>query len=275
VVRPKARRTEALYLVEKYKTAKARCCRLLGLSISTFSYKAEQSKDAPVRDKLMALAGENKRFGHPRLFVLLKREIPEINHKRSHRIYTDLDLQLERRKRKKLGSHQRLPPTRATEPDQIWAIDFMFDYLETGRRLKTLTVVDECSKISPGILVDHSIRGIDVTKFLDHLASGIYPKIIRTDQGTEFTSRAMLDWAYRHNIRLEFTKVRKPNQVVEAFNSRVRDECLNEHVFFSLQDAREKIDDWHWRYNNINPHSALGMKSPLGFAKQRETMLAS
>ena len=275
MVRPKARRTEALYLVEKYKTAKARCSRLLGLSISTFSYKAEPSKDAPVRDKLMALAGENKRFGHPRLFVLLRQEMPEINHKRSHRIYTDLDLQLERRKRKKLGSHQRLPPTRATEPDHVWAIDFMFDYLESGRRIKTLTVVDECSKISPGILVDHSIRGIDVTKFLDHLASGNYPKIIRTDQGTEFTSRSMLDWAYRHNIRLEFTKVRKPNQVVEAFNSRVRDECLNEHVFFSLQDAREKIDNWHWRYNNINPHSALGMKSPLGFAKQRETMLAS
>jgi len=275
VVRPKARRTEALYLVDKYKTTKARCCRLLGLGASTFSYRNKPSKDGPVRDKLISLAAENKRFGHPRLFVLLKRDMPEVNHKRSHRIYTDLDLQLERRKRKKLGSRQRLPPTRAIEPDQIWAIDFMFDYLETGRRLKTLTVVDEYSKISPGILVDHSIRGIDVTKFLDHLASGSYPKIIRTDQGTEFTSRVMLDWAYRHNVRLEFTKVRKPNQLIESFNSRVRDECLNEHVFFSLQDAREKIDDWHWRYNNINPHSALGMKSPLGFAKEREVMLAS
>lgn len=275
MVRPKDRRTEAFYLVEKYKTTKARCCRLLGLSISTFSYNAKPSKDGPIRDKLIALASENRRFGHPRLFVLLRQEMPDVNHKRSHRIYSELELQLERRKRKKLGTHQRLPPTRAVEPDHIWAIDFMFDYLETGRRLKTLTVVDECSKISPGILVDHSIRGTDVTRFLDHLASGIYPKIVRTDQGTEFASRAMLDWAYRHNIKLEFTKVRKPNQVIEAFNSRVRDECLNEHVFFSLQDAREKIDQWHWKYNNFNPHSALGMKSPLEFAKERETMLAS
>jgi putative transposase len=247
----------------------------LGLSVSTISYIAKPNQDGPVRDKLIYLAGENKRFGHPRLFVLLKSEMPKINHKRSHRIYTELDLQIQRRKRKKLGGHDRLPPTRATEPGQIWAIDFMFDYLETGRRLKTLTVIDECSKVSPGVLVDHSIRGIDVTKFLDHLASGAYPKILRTDQGTEFTSRAMLDWAYRHNVRLEFTKVRKPNQVIESFNSRVRDECLNEHVFFSLLDAREKIDDWHWRYNNINPHSALGMKSPIEFAKERETMLAS
>ena len=275
MVRPKDRRSEALYLVDKYKTTRARCCRLLGLSISTVSYKEALNQDQPLRDKLIDLAGENKRFGHPRLFVLLKREMPEVNHKRSHRVYTELDLQIERRKRKKLGTQNRLPPTRATEPDQVWAIDFMFDYLETGRRLKTLTIVDEYSKISPGLLVDHSIRGADVAKFLDHLASGVYPKIVRTDQGTEFTSRAMLDWAYRHNVKLEFTKVRKPNQVVESFNSRVRDECFNEHVFLSLEDARIKIDHWHWRYNNFNPHSALGMKSPIEFAKEREIMLAS
>lgn len=275
MVRPKDRRSEALYLVDKYQTTKARSCRLLGLSLSTLSYKEAPNQDEPIREKLVTLIGEHRRFGHPRLFVLLKQEMPEVNHKRSHRIYVDAGLQLERRKRKKLGSHHRLPPTRATEPDQVWAIDFMFDYLESGRRLKTLTVIDEYSKISPGLLVDHSIRGDDVTQFLDHLADGVYPKIVRTDQGTEFTSRAMLDWAYRHNIRVEFTKVRKPNQVIEAFNSRVRDECLNEHVFFSLQDAREKIDHWHWRYNNINPHSALGMKPPLVFANERRTMLAS
>jgi putative transposase len=248
---------------------------LLGLGISTFSYQEKPCTDGPVRSKLADLASENKRFGHPRLFVLLKQDMPDVNHKRSHRIYAELDLQLERRKRKKLGTSHRLPPTRATEPDQVWAIDFMFDYLEIGRRLKVLNIVDECSKISPGVLVDHSIRGVDVTEFLDHVAGGIYPKIIRVDQGTEFTSRAMLDWAYRRGIRLEFTKVRKPNQVIESFNSRARDECLNEHVFFSLEDAREKIDDWHWRYNNFNPHSALGMKSPIEFAKARETMLAS
>jgi putative transposase len=151
----------------------------------------------------------------------------------------------------------------------------MFDYIVSGRRIKVFTVVDECSKISPGVLVAHSIRGRDVVEYLDLLASGKYPKIVRVDPGTEFTSRAMLDWAYRHGVRLEFTKVRKPNQIIESFNSRVRDECLNEHVFFSLEDAREKIDDWHWRYNNLNPHSALGMKSPAVFAKEREAVLAS
>jgi putative transposase len=123
--------------------------------------------------------------------------------------------------------------------------------------------VDEYSKISPGVLIDHSIKGTDIVGFLDQLANVSYPKIIRSDQGTEFTSRAMLDWAYKKNIRLEFTKVRKPKQVIEAFNSKVRVECFNEHVLLTLEDARQKIDTWHWRYNNFNPHSALGMKSPI------------
>jgi putative transposase len=108
-----------------------------------------------------------------------------------------------------------------------------------------------------------------VTKFLDHLAEGSYPKIVRADQGTEFTSRAMLDWVYKNGVKLEFTRVGKPNQVVESFNSRVRDECFNEHVFLSLQGARDKVDDWHWRYNNINPHSILRMEAPMEFAKEQ------
>ena len=223
----------------------------------------------------MKIKPQHRRFGHPRLFVLIKRDMPEVNYKRTRRVYRDMGLQIGRRKRKKLGGRPRLAATQATEPRQAWAIDFMFDYVESGRKLKVLTIVDEFAKESPGLLVHHSIRGIDVTAFLDHLAAGTYPKIIRVDQGTEFTSRAMLDWAYRHGIRLEFTRVRKPNQIIESFNSRVRDECLNEHTFFSLEDARQKIDEWHWKYNNINPHSALGMKSPVEFAKERKNMLAS
>ncbi len=275
MVRPREKRAEAKYLVEKYKKSVARVCRLLGLSVSVFDYKEKPKNDEPIKEKLSELIGEHRRFGHPRLFILIKREMPTVNHKRTRRIYRDMGLQICRRKRKKLGGRPRLAATTASLPNQIWAIDFMFDYVESGRRLKLLTVVDEFAKESPGILVDHSIRGLDVTEFLDHLAGGNYPKVIRVDQGTEFTSRAMLDWAYKKNIALEFTKVRKPNQIVESFNSRVRDECLNEHIFFSLKDAREKVDEWHWKYNNINPHSALGMKSPMEFAKEHKNMLAS
>ena len=275
MVRPSERRAEAQYLVERYQCPKARICRLLGLSVSTASYKERVSADEPVADKLKELADKHKRFGHPRLFVFLKREQPNVNHKRSRRIYQDLGIQIGKRKRKKLGSVPRLPTTRATQANEVWAIDFMFDFVESGRRLKILTTIDEYAKLSPGVLVSHSIKGTDVVDFLDHLAGGHYPKVLRVDQGTEFTSRAVLDWAYKHNVTLEFTRVRKPNQQIESFNSRVRDECLNEHLFFSLEDAREKIDQWHWRYNNINPHSALGMKSPTEFAKELDSMLAS
>ncbi len=239
------------------------------------TYLEKAKEDEPVQAKLKELAGKHRRFGHPRLFVLLKRDLPEVNHKRSRRVYRELSLQIGRRKRKKLGAYPRIPASRATTPNEIWAIDFMFDYVESGRRLKVLTVVDEFAKVSPGILVDTSIRGQDVVDYLEHLAEGKYPRVIRVDQGTEFTSRAMLDWAYRRGITLEFTRVRKPNQIIESFNSRVRDECLNEHVFFNLQDAREKIDEWHWNYNNFNPHSSLGMKTPAEFAKEQESMLAS
>lgn len=262
-------------MVNKYSKPVARICRLLGLSVSTYNYQEKAKDDGPIREKFESLVEDHRRFGHPRLFVMMKRDMPGVNHKRTRRIYREMGLQIGRRKRKKLGSRGRLPATTASAPNEIWAIDFMFDYIESGRRLKVLTTVDEFAKESPGILVDHSIRGVDVTAFLDHLACGNYPKVIRIDQGTEFTSRAMLDWAYRHGITLEFTRVRKPNQIIESFNSRVRDECLNEHAFFSLEDARQKIDAWHWKYNNINPHSALGMKSPVEFAKERESMLAS
>lgn len=275
MVGPGERRAEAKYLVGRYNKPAARVCRLLGLSISTFGYQDKPRDDGPIRAKFEELIIENRRFGHPRLFVMMKQDMPGVNHKRTRRVYRDMGLQIGRRKRKKLGGRPRLAATQAKDPGEVWAIDFMFDYIESGRRLKILTIVDEFAKESPGILVHHSIRGADVTVFLDQLASGTYPKVIRVDQGTEFTSRAMLDWAYRHGITLEFTRVRKPNQIIESFNSRVRDECLNEHTFFNLEDARQKIDKWHWRYNNINPHSALGMKSPVQFAKERKNMLAS
>lgn len=128
----------ALYLMEKYEIAKTRYSQLLGLSLSTLSYLPTPKDDVELSSKLETLAGKHRRFGHPRLFVFLKKEMPEVNHKRSHRVYTKLELQIGRRKRKKLGTHSRLPPTRATQPDQVWAIDFMFDYLETGLKFNAL-----------------------------------------------------------------------------------------------------------------------------------------
>jgi putative transposase len=274
VVGPKLRRETAKYVKEKYQVSISRTCKVLGLARSTFDYKEHPRDDSVVAAALTDLADNNKRFGHPRLFTLLKRDKKiHVNHKKSERIYSKLNLQLKNRKRKKLGSTSRkvvqLIPYGSGD---VLAIDFVFDYIESGRRLKTLTMVDECTKISPGLLVAHSIRGIHLGPFIEFACEKL-PKVIRVDQGTEFTSRAFLDWAYKNEVHLEFTRVRKPNQLIESFNSRFRDECLNEHLFFDLGDAKNKIDQWHEKYNNYNPHSSLGMLTPLEFAKTKEVML--
>jgi len=274
VVGPKAKRLEAHYLFLKYKVRVSRICKLLSLSRSTYDYEEHPVDDSIIENKLLELADNNKRFGHPRLFCLLKREGIHINHKKSERLYQALGLQISKRKRKKLGGGRAVTPIIPYGSSDVLGIDFVFDYLESGRRLKVLTMVDELMKLSPGILVSHSIRGEDLGPFIELVVDKL-PKVIRVDQGTEFTSRAFLDWAYRHGIMLEFTRVRKPNQVIESFNSRFRDECLNEHFFFDLFDAQEKINEWHHRYNNFNPHSSLGMLTPIEFAYQRENMLCA
>lgn len=276
MVGPKLKRETAWYVRNKYATSASRTCRLLGLARSTFDYEEHPRDNSEVSDALEDLAGRNKRFGHPRLFILLKREKNiHVNHKRSERIYQGLGLQIKNRKRKKLGGIPRkIEPMTPYGTGDVLAIDFVFDYIESGRRLKTLTIVDERTKISPALLVAHSIRGKDLGPFIE-LACEKLPKVIRVDQGTEFTSRAFLDWAYKNGIHLEFTRVRKPNQLIESFNSRFRDECLNEHLFHNLEDAIDKINQWHDRYNNYNPHSSLGMMTPIEFAKRDEIMLTA
>ena len=271
MVRLGAKREEAQYLQKSYKVSANRTCRLLSLNRSSFDYKPRPKTDEPISIRLKELAGNHRRFGHPRLFELLKREGIKVNHKRSERIYQNLKLQIKYRKRKKLGSVTRITATKAEVINECWGIDFMHDFIESGRKLKILTIVDEKGKESPGALVDTSITGENVTEFLDTLS--VLPSRIRVDQGTEFTSCAFLNWAYKRGIEIQFSGVGKPNAEIEAFNSRMRDECLNEHVFFSLEDAREKINQWLDKYNTINPHSTLGMKTPKEFAKQEGLML--
>lgn len=273
-MRPKAKRSEAQYLTKKYRIKVSRACTLLGLARSTFDYKEHPRDDSELETKLSELAAENKRFGHPRLFVLLRREGIKVNHKRSERVYRKMNLQLTRRKRKKLGAGRGKPPVTPYGTNEVLAIDFVFDYIESGRRLKVLTMVDEFNKVSPGILVAHSIRGKHLGNFIEFCTEKL-PKVIRVDQGTEFTSRAFLDWAYKKGIQLDFTRVKKPNQVIESFNSRLRDECLNEHLFYDLEDGIEKINQWHQKYNNFNPHSSLAMLTPMEFASQQENMLCA
>ena len=190
-----------------------------------------------------------------------------INKKKTQRIYRELGLQL-RQKTPKRRVKAKLRDDRkdATHAHETWAMDFVHDQLATGGKLRILTVVDLFSRFSPVIDPRLSYRGEDVVATLDRVCAEVgYPRSIRVDQGSEFVSRDLDLWAYKHDVTLDFSRPGKPtdNAFIEAFNGRLRAECLNAHWFLSLDDARRKLEDWRREYNEVRPHSAIGNKAPI------------
>jgi putative transposase len=219
--------------------------------------------------RLRELAGSRVRFGYRRLTVLLKREGWAVNAKRIYRLYTEEGLTVRTKYRKKAASHQRVPQGPATVPNQRWSMDFVSDRFVNGRWFRVLTVIDQFTRECLLLLVDRALSGEKVAVALEHVVSqrGV-PMSITVDNGSEFASRAMDAWAYGHGICLDFIRPGKPveNGYIESFNGRLRDECLNVSLFFSLEDAREKLEAWRRDYNLARPHSALGDEAPTAFA---------
>jgi len=189
-----------------------------------------------------------------------------VNPKRTERIYRKIGLQLKKRTRKRRTRLPRVVRPQATRPNEVWSIDFVFDWMMTGRKLKSLTVVDDFTKEAVGILASHSISGVEVARFIAGI--GRQPSRLRSDNGPEFVSMAFMNWIEVSGIEHELITPGKPNEnaFIESFNSRYRDECLNEHVFRNLEDARRKIEAWRNEYNQLHPHSSLGMKTSEEFA---------
>ena len=241
-------------------------CGLVDVCRATVRYQARGRDDGSVRQRLRELAALRKRFGYRRLHTLLRREGVLVNHKRVHRLYREEGLSLRRRKRKRLTSQGRGPGELATAPDQVWSLDFVSDALASGRRIRLLNVVDTFTREALAIEVDTSISGERVARVLDRVIEerGAQPEEIVMDNGPELTSRALDQWAYERGIRLHFIAPGKPvqNAFVESFNGRLRDECLNQHWFRSLADARQIVEEWRLDYNRERPHSALGGLSP-------------
>lgn len=240
-------------------------------------YQAHGAADESVRQRLRELAALRKRFGYRRLGLLLRREGVVVNHKRVYRLYREEGLSLRRRKRKRLTSEGRGPGELASGPDQVWSLDFVSDALAPGRRLKLLTVVDTFTRESLAIEVDTSISGERVARVLDRIIAerGAGPAEIVMDNGPELTSRALDQWAYERGVRLRFIVPGKPvqNCFVESFNGRLRDECLNQHWFRNLADARQIVEDWRQDYNRVRPHSALGGLSPEEYRQENRQMI--
>lgn len=236
----------------------------------------KKKEDQALRDRMKALAKDHKRYGSPRLHVLLKKEGLVVNHKRTERIYREKGLQLRRKRKKKPNSLLRIPMPQASMANEIWSMDFVHDSCADGGKLRVLTIVDDFTKVSPGLLTHSSISGKKVTAFLDHLYVLYgFPKAIRVDNGPEFTGKAFQQWAVKRNILIAYTRPGKPtdNAYIESFNGKLRDECLNEHWFLNLKHAQEIIENWRVSYNEERPHRSLKNLTPNEFVKEQETML--
>lgn len=265
MVRPRGKREAATFLKKEYPISLRRSCRVLGLNLSTAFYKPKDRGDGPVKKRLEELIGKHRKFGRPRLHYFLRREGLVINEKRTRRIYEANGLQLgKRRRRRKYAAVARVPAPKPTTPNEVWSFDFMFDRTEGNRRIKILTVVDDFTKNSPGLLVDHSITATDLILFFKSMAT--LPKRLRCDNGPEMSSKQFLDWAYK-KIEIEFIQPGKPNQnaFIESFNSRLREEHLNEELFRDIDDAKRKIEKWRRYYNEVRPHTSLNFKTPKEF----------
>jgi putative transposase len=221
--------------------------------------------------RLPELAAVKPRYGYRRLHLMVRREGRRVNHKRVYRIYTKLSLAVRRKRRKRAAQASRRPRVVPTQANEQWSMDFMSDVLASGRRFRMLNIVDDATRECLAIEVDTSLSGIRVGRVLSEISHiRPLPERIVVDNGPEFTSKALDQWAYEHGVELVFIRPGKPieNCLVESFNGKFRDECLNLHWFSSLDDARRTIDEWRFDYNYYRPHSSLGGKPPTEFAAQ-------
>jgi len=260
-------------VITTHGLSQRRACGLCEITRRTFRRPPASDRNRELRERLKALAEERRRWGCPMLYRIIRREGWRVNHKRVERLYREEGLSLRRRRRRKRLSHLRVVRPRPAAANQAWALDFVHDSLLDGRRFRALAVIDEWSRESLAIEVDVSLTGERVIRVLDRLAveRGL-PALLQSDNGPEFTSRALDQWAYDHQVRLQFIEPGKPcqNAFIESFNSRLREECLNEQVFASLDDARRKIEQWRIAYNRERPHSSLGYLTPEEFAASME-----
>lgn len=249
--------------------SKSRTCRVLGLNRSTFTYKNRTKDDAELSARMTALADRHKRWGVQPIHDVCRREGLVVNRKRSLRLYRSLKLQIPLRKRRKKGNVLRVPVAKPNAPLEVWSMDFVHDRLENGRKLKVLNVVDDFSRVCIGQIVSDSITGKHLAEFFELLDAK--PKVLRCDNGPEFWSNAFQAWAHE-KVKIDFIQPGKPQQnaFVESFNGKFRDQFLNENIFFSVEHARELVDEWRDIYNEFRPHRSLKGKTPKEFEREFE-----
>ena len=269
MVTPAAHREAAAYLQATWQMSQRRAIRLIGADRSTVRYQSTRPDDAPLRERLKALAAERRRFGYRRLHVLLRREGHAVNQKKVRRLYREERLTVRRRGGRKRALGTRRPIETPMAPNQRWSLDFLSDQMTDGRRFRILAVVDDCTRECLALVPDTSISGRRVARELDNVVRQRgKPRTIVSDNGTELTSNAILGWSDETGVGWHYIAPGKPQQngFIESFNGRLRDELLNETLFRSLPHARAVLEDWRRDYNEQRPHSKLGWMTPRDYA---------
>ena len=268
---PGAKREAVAHLCNAHGISQRRACDVLQVDRSSIRYQSKRGNDAELRDAIKRVARERRRFGYRRINAMLQREGIHMNHKKLRRIYAEEKLQVRRRGGRKRALGTRRPMEVPDGPNQRWSLDFISDAFTDGRRFRILTVVDDFTKENVALVPDTSISGLRVSRELDQaIEERGMPKTIVSDNGTEFTSMAILKWVQDNGIDWHYIQPGKPTQnaFIESFNGRLRDECLNETLFSSLNDAREELAKWREDYNHYRPHSSIGNLTPSEFVEK-------
>ena len=263
--------------MREHKISQRRVCDLVGVDPKTVRH--ERSPDhADIRKKMHEIAGTRSRFGYRCVGILLEREGFTMNEKKLYRLYREEGLSVRRRRGRKRVRGTRPPPLTVcmqtvrgqrmpvpNRPNARWSLDFVSDTFSASRKFRILVVNDDCTRENLGLIADTSLSGARVARELTAMIR-IYgkPDCIVSDNGTEFTSTAILKWAGDTGVAWHYIDPGKPQQngLIESFNGSLRVECLNEEIFDSLADARQKLALWRYDYNNVRPHSSLGNKTP-------------
>lgn len=270
MVTPAAEREAVVYLRGEHEMSERRACQLLKCCRMTMRYVSVRPDDTALRDRMKAIAHERRRFGYRRIHVMLQREGSVVNHKRLFRMYREEKLSVRKRGGRKRALGTRAPMPVPLTPNQRWSLDFVSDQFTDCRRFRVLTVIDDCTRECIALVADTSLSGRRVVRELNQLMlQRGAPKMVVSDNGTEFTSNAILNWADETKVEWHYIAPGKPmqNGFIESFNGKLRDEKLNDTLFSTLHQVRVELATWRNYYNQHRPHSGLGWLTPTEFAK--------
>jgi putative transposase len=268
-------RRSAVNFAEGKGLSQRRACTLLKVGRSALHYRSRLlQKDAKALARMAELSAQYPRYGYRRIAIFLRRDGFNMSFSRAHRLWRTAQLQVPRKRPRRRISTGRPRPQAPTGANEVWSYDFVFDTCANGQQLKCLTVTDEWTKEGLAIEVDGSIRSGRVIEVLSRLVSKRgAPKYMRSDNGPEFVSRALLKWILDQGIETALIEPGKPwqNGSTESFNGKFRDECLSLEWFRSRAEAKVVIESWRKHYNDVRPHSSLGYLTPAAFAAKIRT----